>query len=398
MNRTVVPNLDAIDVAKIRRNFSKIDEMVYLNTGTEGLTPEPVLNRLIDLTKYCETMGQASIESSRQEIETARSRIAQFLGVESSTIAFPENATEAVNWVAASLNFNAGDEVLLSRNEHPAMNFPWTYQRNLGRVSLSWFGISIDPDETLANIQSGITSRTRLIALSHVDRHQGRRVPAKQICELAADAGVLVLLDGAQALGQFPVDLHDLGVDFYAGNGHKWLCGPDGTGIFYAKPGRLQLLTQRHVGVGSTETPFDWDRAGGPALSLSARRFEYGTRDRATFGALTAAIDWLETLGFDAIQSRMAALAAIVRDRAADRGWQIASPAAWDDGCGLVSFRVPGADGTALAKHLADERNTWVSGNFVGEIRVSTHYFNTVDEVDRAFDEMDSYVKQPGAA
>ena len=398
MDRAVIPNLDSIDVGGIRRNFSKIDEMVYLNTGTEGLTPGPVLDRLIELTKNCETTGQASFEYSRREIETARSRVAHFLGVESSTIAFPENATEAVNWVAASLNFNAGDEVLLSLNEHPAMNFPWTYQCNRGRVSLNWFEISIDPDETLANIRRGITNRTRLIALSHVDRHQGRRVPAKKICELAADAGVLVLLDGAQALGQFPVDLNDLGVDFYAGNGHKWLCGPNGTGIFYAKNERLQLLTQRHVGIGSTETPFDWDRVGGPTLKPSAGRFEYGTRNRATFGALAAAIDWLEDLGFDAIQSRMAALAAIVRDRAGDRGWQVTSPAGWDDGCGLISFNVPGTDGLTLTKHLAEERNTWVSSNFAGEIRVSTHYFNTGYEIDRAFEEMDSYMKQHGAA
>ena len=398
MDQAVTPNLDSIDVAEVRRNFAHIDDMVYLNTGTEGLAPRPVLDRLVELTTYCETKGQASIERSRALIENARERVAQFLGVESSTIGFAENATEAVNWVAASLHFNAGDEVLLSLNEHPAMNFPWTYQRNLGRVSLNWFEISSDPDETLENIRNGITTRTRLIALSHVERHQGRRAPARRICELAADAGVLVLLDGAQALGQFPVDLGDLGVDFYAGNGHKWLCGPKGTGIFYAKSERLPLLTQRHVGVGSTETPFDWDRAGGPTLRQAARRFEYGTRDRATFGAFDATIDWTEGLGFDAIQSRMAALAAVARDRANERGWRVSSPACWEAGCGLVSFDVPGADGLTLTKYLAEKRNTWVSQNFAGEIRVSTHYFNTVDEIDHAFDAMDSYLKRRGAA
>ncbi|MCY4109918.1 MAG: aminotransferase class V-fold PLP-dependent enzyme [Chloroflexi bacterium] len=398
MVRAVTPNLDSIDVEEVRRSFANIDDMVYLNTGTEGLAPRPVLDKLIELTTYCETKGQASIDVSRALIETARERVAQFLGVESSTIGFAENATEAVNWVASSLDFNPGDEVLLSLNEHPAMNFPWTYQRNLGRVSLNWFEISSDPDETLANIRDGITTRTRLIALSHVERHQGRRVPAKRICELAADAGVLVLLDGAQALGQFPVDLGDLNVDFYAGNGHKWLCGPRGTGIFYAKSERLPLLTQRHVGVGSTETPFDWDRAGGPTLRQAARRFEYGTRDRATLGAMDATIDWIEGLGFDAIQSRMAALAAIARNRANERGWHVSSPACWEAGSALVSFQVPGADGFALRKYLAEERNTWISHNFAGEVRVSTHYFNTVEEIDYAFEEMDFYLKQRRAA
>ncbi len=394
MEKTVIPDLESLDVTKARKAFSQIDEMVYLNTGTEGLTPATVLDRLIELTTYCQTHGQASHETSRAAIEESRSRVAGFLGVDSDEIGFPENATEAINWVAASLNFNPGDEVLLSRNEHPAMNFPWTYQRNVGRLQLKWFDISIDPDETLENIERTITSRTRLVALSHVDRHQGRRVPAERICRLAAAAGVLVLLDGAQALGQFPVDLRKLGVDFYAGNGHKWLCGPLGTGVFYVKKERLQLLTQQHVGVGSTATPYSWDRAGGPVLRTEAARFEYGTRSRATFGALAAAIDWLEQFGFDAIQARISALAAHVRKRARDRGWRVTSPEDWEQGCGLTSFAIPDADAMAIFRRLADTRNIWLSTNFAGEIRISTHYFNTTEEIDQAFEAIDADLKQ----
>ena len=104
MDQAVTPNLDSIDVEEVRRNFAHIDDLVYLNTGTEGLAPQPVLDRLVELTIYCETMGQASIEKSRALIETARERVARFLGVEDSTIGFAENATEAVNWVASSFH------------------------------------------------------------------------------------------------------------------------------------------------------------------------------------------------------------------------------------------------------------------------------------------------------
>ena len=109
--RPVVANLNSIDVKAIRQSFANIDEMTYLNTGTEGFTPGPVLDRLVSLTQYCETLGQASTENSRGHIEATRSKMARFLGVDKSTTAFPENATEAVNWVAASLNFNPVDEI-----------------------------------------------------------------------------------------------------------------------------------------------------------------------------------------------------------------------------------------------------------------------------------------------
>ena len=257
MVRAVTPNLDSIDVEEVRRSFANIDDMVYLNTGTEGLAPRPVLDKLIELTTYCETKGQASIEVSRALIETARERVAQFLGVESSTIGFAENATEAVNWVASSLDFNPGDEVLLSLNEHPAMNFPWTYQRNLGR----------DIAQLVRDQQ-----RPRRNAGEHPQRnhrpHQADRAESRRAPSGPPSSGQAGLRTGG-GRGSSGAAGRRAGAGTVSGRSRlsqMWTstletatsgCAAQGVrGFSTRRSERLPLLTQRHVGVGSTETPF----------------------------------------------------------------------------------------------------------------------------------------------
>ena len=213
----------SLDLSLARTQRPGLSDMTYLNTGASGIVAEPIIESLLENTRFAERNGSRGYEPQKDKIAASRATLAAFIGADPGEIAFAVNATEAVNWISASFRFQPEDEVLISLSEHPAMNMPWSYQQDRGGARLRWFELSHDPTETLRTIEDSIRPNTRMIALSHVDRHHGVRVPATEICSLARSAGLVVLLDGAQSIGQFPVDLHSMGVDFYAGNCHKWL-------------------------------------------------------------------------------------------------------------------------------------------------------------------------------
>ena len=167
------------------------------------------------------------------------------------------------------------------------MNHPWHYLQARGGPKLRVFAIDPDPETTLANIRALLTPRTRIIASSHVSCQTGIRIPAKEVCDLARERSILVFLDGAQAVGQFPVDVKALGCDFYTSNGHKWLHGPKGTGFLYLRRERLDEVRPMQVGAGSFVRPVELNNI---RLMPSAHRYEYGTRSYGTHAALPAAI------------------------------------------------------------------------------------------------------------
>ncbi len=379
----------AIDIDLARRQRPGLADMTYLNTGTAGIVAEPVVDALLENTGFAERHAHRAYEPQKEKAEASRATLAAFLGADPGEIAFAVNATEAVNWVTASFRFQPGDEVLTSLSEHPSMNMPWSHQEARGGARLRWFELSHDPAETLRNLEDAITPQTRMIAISHVERHHGVRVPADEICALARAAGLLVFLDGAQSVGQFPVDLHAMEVDFYAANCHKWLCGPNGTGVFYCRQDRLHLLEQAHVGPGGQAS---WDRAGGLVLGDTASRFEYGTRSWGVAATIGDAVDAFQAIGPAAIELRIKSLAAYVRTCVADRGWQLTSPTNWEHGSALVSFVIPGVDGRELCHDLQESANTWLSSNTSNGFRFSAHYYNTEEEIDRAFQNIERLV------
>jgi cysteine desulfurase / selenocysteine lyase len=321
----------------------------------------------------------------QERMEAARVRVAAFLGAGPDELAFTRNATDGVNLVAWGLPWDPDDEVILSNEEHPAMNLPWHHLQASGGPRVKVFRVDPDPDVTLRNVKALITPRTRMIASSHVSCQTGTRIPARELCALAAEHDLLSLLDGAQAVGQFPVDVADLGCDFYVANGHKWLHGPKGTGFLYVKRSRLDRLRPTHVGAGTFERPIDLD---GLRFVDSARRYEYGTRGYGTYAALTAALDWLEGLGWDRLERRMAHLARCLKDRLrALPAATLLSPDEWERSSALVSFSVPGSDSQAIQAYL------WDTGRIRSRIfpdrpilRISTAYFNTEAELDLLVD------------
>ena len=370
-----------IDIAAVRRALPSLESMVYLNSGGCGIAAEPVVQALLTATARQERQSFAVWEAMQQELEAARARLAALIGAAPAEFAFTRNATDGVNLVMAGLPWHGREEVIITNQEHPAMLFPWFYAQQRGWLHIRLLTVEPDPQATLCHLEALLTPQTRLIGVSHVSCQTGIRLPVQAICRLAAGRGILSLVDGAQAVGQFPVNVKQIGCDFYTGNGHKWLQGPKGTGFLYVRQERLAELLPMHVGAGCGES---FSLENGLRLKPTGQRFEYGTQALAPYLAWPAALDWLENLGWANVEARQRALAAYLRQRlSAQPGITLHTPLDWENSSALTTFSVVDRHGTDLANEL---RGQGIHTRPVAEfdaLRISTAYFNTEAEIDR---------------
>lgn len=381
------------DLNALREEFPVVRRVVYLNTGTAGVCPQSVSEKLWESIRGFELYGETSEgwgEASRR-MEAARSRLATFLGAEREEIAFTRNATDGVNLVVEGISWRDGDEILLSDQEHPSMLYPWTYLTQRRNVVLRRFRVGISDEETLSAIQESVSPRTRLLATSHVTSQTGTRVPAKEIVRFCHERGILVLLDGAQAVGQFPIHLGALNVDFYTGNLHKWLHGPKGTGFFFVRRDRVAELTPTWTGAGTGA----FSEETGLTPSPYAFRFEYGTRDFGKYGGITALFDWYDQVGFENAWAWMCHLTAYLKTRLQELPRvRLHSPTLWETSSALTTFSVEGAPGGRLVEAFYERGHIRVRGvDEVDGVRVSTTFFNTEAELEVLIEKLRDYLK-----
>ncbi len=372
------------DCAALREAIPILRDRVYLNTGTEGVLAEPVLAAYQAAIARQEREGHVALEWRYAELESARAAVARLLNAHTDTIAFTRNATDGHNLVLEGFGWLPGDELLISDQEHPALTHPAAYLADRSGPVVRVFTVDPDPRVTLRNVRERLSASTRFIAFSHVSCESGIRLPAKEICRLAYDLGAWSLVDGAQSLGAIPVDVADLGCDFFVSNGHKWLCGPKETGIFYVHPDQRETLDVSAVGAGTFDRftwrgeKFDYD------LKPSARRFEFGTRNQAAYTGLRSAIAWLEELGIENVYAHVRGLVRQAREILEQTpGVTVLTPRAAAKSAGLITFNLDGREPADVARAL------WRQGVITRHtttppgIRASAAYFNTARDFER---------------
>ena len=313
---------------------------------------------------------------ARQGASRARAReaAARLLGAGPDDVALTQNTTHGMNLGVASIDWRAGDEALSVTTEHPGCLAPL---HNAARR----FGIKVNlvsPPVTPEKVEAALTPETRLVALSHVDWTSGEVLPLREICTLARERGILTLVDGAQSVGNVPVDVPDTGADMYAFTGHKWVLGPEGMGGFYVRPD-LPVYSP-NVGFLSLPSPADFDASGDYELRPDARRFEASTMSPALaagFAAAAEAVGKLGEAGFDGIRRRADLLMDLLSERPRVT---IRSPRPAQSG--LVSFEVEGVAAKDAAERLLKERFVL---RFIPDphpyVRASTHLFNSEEEL-----------------
>jgi L-cysteine/cystine lyase len=299
------------DLQTFRAQFPVLAHLAYLNAGTEGPVPTRAARAAQDRIELEMTHGRCGrpfFEAVLAMATQLRERYAKVLGCAPDNLALTGSTTDGVNTVIAGLDLRPGDEILTSQEEHPGLLAPLGRARRRQRVSVRMVPFAELPGE--------VSDSTRLIACSHVSWASG------QIADVDAltATGRLVLLDGAQGIGAIPVDVHELGVDFYAASGQKWLCGPEGSGCLYVRTERLEELTIPWPGYGSLADPH-------AALELEpaagAARFDHGFPVGVRCAWALASLDVLTEPGLDWVQTRAATLAERLAERLRERDVEV---------------------------------------------------------------------------
>lgn len=376
-------------VAQVREDIPVLHNYIFLNAGTLFPTPVPVMQAFFQAYEDWHEQGAGlprNYEAWREPIiDEVREKLANFLGCEAAELAFTANATEGVNIIAWGMQWQPGDEVIITDSEHPANSVVWLYNEKRFGINLKVIPMSTDPEEFLHNLQSAITPRTRLIAVSHVLSVTGQVLPVQDIVNLAHQSGSLVLIDGAHAVGQMPVHLHELGCDFYTLNGHKWLFGPAGTGALYVNRQHLEAIRPSFMGDVAQKT---WDYPQGKTFTPppGARRYEFATRNWPAIVGLGAAIDYVNDIGLDNIRSRVMELTSYLkRQLLSIPGVRLHSPLEEKWASGLVAFEVANHNAKELYAYL-EERG--ICPRYIDDslMRVTVAYFTLEEELQALID------------
>jgi len=380
------------DIEKIRAALPALANVTYMNSGTEGIMAEPVREAYFAVLERFEQYGHYARKELDPQFALARERLAALVNAEPSETSVTRSGTDGCSFVLGAFDFKAGDQLVISDQEHPAILYPaFALQRTAG-VEVRRFRIDADPAITLESFAAQLSPRTRLVAFSHVSCETGIRVPAAEMIRLAQAQGARVLLDGAQTVGAIPVDFKALGPDYLTGSVHKWLCGPKGTGVLYVRQDRLDELTPRYVGGGSL-AGFPYDALDRPdqirvEFAPAASRFEYGMRSPAVYAGIVSAIDYLNGIGWSAIVDHERQINALLKQRLLETpGVRVQTPAAWENSSALLNFAVDGVSGHDLSARLwNDFKIVQRAVRDPDGVRLSTAYFSAPQDVDRVIE------------
>lgn len=367
-----------------RAAYMLAPEITYFNHGSIGTIPRVIHEAHVAYLALCESnpwryMWSTPWDEARAEV---REQLAAFMGCAAGELVFTHNTTEGFNLLAQGLPLGDGDEVLFSSLNHAGASQCWHHHGLRRGYTVRTFDFPmrdvphVSVEDIVALHAEHINDKTRVLVVPHIDNIVGVRHPLRALSDMARARGVqYVAVDGAQAAGMIPLDLHATGVDFYANSPHKWLQAPKGTGLLYVRE------------VVQADLEPMWVTWGQRNWTGSARVFEdYGTRNLASVVTLGDAVRFQQQ-GFQDKLNHRKQLWAYVREAVeAESTLTWRSPTSWDRGSSLYAIEVKGRPTRALAQELFEEHG-YVLRPFEGKdwntVRLSLNTFNTEAEVDR---------------
>jgi len=319
--------------------------------------------------------------------ERVRQAAARLLNADPEEVTFVKNTSEGIHYVANGIQWVTGDNVVSTTMEFAANVYPWLNLQSRGvhlkRVEDEDGRIPFD------RLARAIDRRTRVVAISSVQWSNGFRIDLTRLGELCKEKGVLLFVDAIQSLGVHPMDVRAMNIDFLAADGHKWLCGPEGAGIFYCKRELIGHLHPSEVGYLAMKQGFEWNEIK-IDLRDDARRFDSGVYNLAGICAMGASINLLLEYGIDQVQVRVKELTDALVEGLRRKGWKVHSPRTPSEWSGIVTFSSDRHDLDALRKHLRNEFRIVVASR-LGRLRASPHFYNSLDEIQQLVDALPAH-------
>ena len=365
----------------IRKQFYLKDDVTYLQGGTVGPSPRPVIEHVISLLQELESdplnnQGDALLHPI---VEESRRKLAMFVGTDPQRIALVINTTMGMNIPVHGLSLERGREILMSDQEYGSIQSMWEYIAEEKGLEVRIVPLPTppeNPNQVIEAFAQGISDKTQIVVFSHVYCSSGLVTPVKALCRLAHDYGALALVDGAHAVGMVPVDISDFGCDFYTSSCHKWLLAPKGVGMAYI-PESLESIRPATLGFGLNQHG-------------SAARFDVtGTKDLTHFAGLGTAIDFQKEIGWtEKIRPYCLGLAAYLKSQILEKisTANLTIPIDAEQSGFMTTFTIPGIDHGKVSNYLWQNYQIESASVQAGNktvLRISTHFYNNYDDVDR---------------
>lgn len=378
--------------AALREQFLIPDDVVFLNPGTAGSSPRPVIDAMVAGLEDTEGMMMAGSEQyplwGYGPWDEFREPLANLVGAHKEQIALLRNATEANNYIVAGLDLKAGDEIITTNEEHGSLEQPLQLRAKRSGVVIRHVELprpAITAAEILERLEAQITPKTKLIFVSHISSVTGMVLPVKEIAALARSKGILYAIDGAQTPGMMRLDIEAIGCDIYTGSLHKWLLAPKGTGFLWI---RDEVLDRVWV----TITTGGWDKP-----ELKADRFMHiGTSSLPVLWGMRAAVKLAQTVGMERIEARQRELADYIREGMVARGaedWTSPDPVLR---CAMACVNVAPIARMELQDWLWTHRRVRIRGGEPSRLRLCTPYFVSKTDIDRFLEGYDAFRKIKG--
>jgi selenocysteine lyase/cysteine desulfurase len=375
--------------ASVRELFPLKADRVFLNNGTMGVTPYPVLQAVNN--EFKSIAENAAYPAHNGTLEAS---LAKIIGAKPEEIGITKNVSEGINHICWGIPLKKGDEVLMTTHEHVGGCAPWLHRAKLDGIVIKTFEIANTAAETLNRFEKAITSKTRAFAIPHIPCTIGQILPIKEMCTLARTKNIISCVDGAHPLGMIEFDVKDLGCDYYAGCFHKWVLGPIGTGWLYINENRIAQTKITHVAAYSLDN-FNMNQ-NPPFLSdpiNKASRYSFGTFSGPLWVGAEKALELYQKIGTNRIEERVKSLSGYLQNEllTIGDGIQMLTPIESISRGAQIGFKInsqktkkenpnAGFVNHARSKGIILRH---VAENGLDSIRISTHYYNTKAEIDQ---------------
>jgi isopenicillin-N epimerase len=361
----------------VKAQFAVPDDHIMVNAA--NLCPSPFVVRE-SVQKYERSLEIDVSFQNRAKFSEIRAQtltmMADYLGCAEKEIALVRNTSEANCTVINGLDFQPGDEVVIWNQNHPSNNAAWKQRAARQGFTVSEVSVPDKPTSSgdlLEAFVDACTSRTRLLAFSHISNVSGIAVPAREICAEARRRGILTLIDGAQAFGFLQLNLHIIGCDFYTGSSHKWLMGPRENGILFVREEHLDRLYAGVIAAGWTEG----------YETIDQKIAALGQRNDATVAAMPDILKFHQKIGREKVENRVRQLTQHLKQRIREDLPEAEFVTPWDtemSGC-IVIANFPGKDNRQIFEKLYTDYGIACAPS--GGVRFSPNIYNTIEDVDK---------------
>lgn len=359
--------------------FPQTADMIYLNHAAVSPWPRRSAEAVKAFANENVTHGARNYPRWLERELRLRHQLRRLLNAPShEDIALAKNTSEALSFVAYGIDWQLGDNVVITDQEFPSNRIVWESLSTRG-VEVRRASLSGDAEK---NIGAAINQRTRLLSVSSVQYASGLRLDLASLGALCRDRGVAFCVDAIQSLGAIPVDVQAVQADFVMADAHKWLMGPEGIAVFYCSPTWREHLRLHEYGWHMVENMGDYDTAEWQ-VARSARRFECGSPNMLGIFALSASLELIEEIGQTEISERLLALTGYLTEALSeDATITLLSPREEHRRAGIVTFRPTQVDCAALVEAL--KRRGVICAYRGGGVRFSPHFYNTPEQLERA--------------